>query len=183
MLKNAVLEARGVWKGYGEPSGIFHWALKKVDLKLKEGEFVSILGAPAEGKSTLLKILGFLETPDKGEVYFQGRLVGEIGGKELEYMRKQRVWLVNYSLPAQTLPPNLAAVLLDKPAGLLKSTPNNYLLSHIRHFNSRGITVVMATRDPVEASCATSIYKLSKGNIAKINSNANNYPLFPMGSR
>ena len=172
MLKNTVLEARGIWKGYRKSSGIFHWALKKVDLKLKEGEFISILGAPAEGTSILLKVLGFLETPDKGEVYFQGRLVGEIGGKELEYTRNQRIWLVNYSLPAQPLPPNLAAVLLDKPVGLLKSTPDNYLLSRIRHFNDCGIAVVMATRDPVEASCAASIYKISKGKIAKINGNA-----------
>ncbi len=172
MLKNTVLEARGIWKGYRKSSGIFHWALKKVDLKLKEGEFISILGAPAEGKSTLLKILGFLETPDKGEIYFQGRLVGEIGVKELKHMRKERVWLVDSYLPTQILPPNLAVVLLDEPAGLPKSTPGNYLLSHIRHFNDCGIAVVMATLDPVKASCATSIYKLSKGKIAKINGNA-----------
>ena len=171
MLKNTVFETKNVWKGYREVNGGFHWMLKKINLELMEGEFASILGEPAGGKSTLLRILGFLELPDKGEVYFQGRLVGEIGGKELEHMRADKVWSVNSYLPPKTPPRDLAAVLLDKPANLLKPNSGNSLLAQIRHFNSIGITVVIATRDPAVASYATSIYKLSEGEAVKLNGN------------
>jgi len=172
MLKNTVLETKEVWKGYREESGAFHWVLKKINLEVMEGEFASILGEPAGGKSTLLRLLGFLELPDRGGVYFQGRLVGEIGGKEMEHMRANKVWSVNRQLPLQTPPKDLAAVLLDKPARLLKSESGNSLLAQIYHFNSMGITVVMATRDPAIASYATSIYKLSEGEAVKLNGNA-----------
>lgn len=171
MLKNTVLETKEVWKGYREANGAFHWVLKKINLELMEGEFASILGEPAGGKSTLLRILGFLELPDRGEVYFQGRLVGEIGDKEMEHMRADKVWSVNSQLPLQTPPKDLAAVLLDKPAHLLKPNSRNSLLEQIRHFNSMGITVVVTTRDPAVASYATSIYKLSEGEAVKLNGN------------
>ena len=171
MIMNTVLETKEVWKGCREANGVFRWVLKKINLEFMEGEFVSILGNPAGGKSTLLKILGFLTPPDRGEVYFQGRLIGETGGKELEQMRVDKVWSVSSSLPIQTPPKDLAAVLLDKPVNLLKSNPNNSLLAQIRHFNSLGITVVMATQDPAVAAYATSIYKLSEGEAVKLNGN------------
>lgn len=77
MLKSTVLEAKELWKGYEETKGSYRWVLKKLNLQFLEGEFISILGESGEGKSTLLKILSFNEYPDKGGIYFQGRLVGK----------------------------------------------------------------------------------------------------------
>ena len=172
MLKNPVLETKKIWKGYEDGRGSYRWILKKLNLEFLEGEFVSILGQSSEGKSTLLKILSFKEPPDKGEVYFQGRLVGKNGKEEMEYMRSERVWLIDGSLPAKKLPEKIAAVLLDEPAAFVDSKldpgPGNRLLTYILYLNSCGITVIIATSDPLVASRADSIHKLSKGKIEKL---------------
>ena len=172
MLKNPVLEAKGIWKGYEEPNGSYNWVLKGLNLKLLEGDFISILGRPATGKSTLLKIMSFLELPDKGEVYFQGRLVGKSGAEELDQMRRERIWLIENYISADQLTASiggkLSAMLLDEPNGLLKHKPGNSLFKNIGYLNSRGIAVLAATSDPVAASRAPSIYKLSGGKIVKI---------------
>ena len=49
--------------------------LKGIDLTIREGEFVSIMGASGSGKSTLLNILGILDNYDKGNYYLNGRLI------------------------------------------------------------------------------------------------------------
>lgn len=170
MLKNLVMETKEVWKGYGYANESHRWVLIGVNLKVLEGEFISILGKPDEGKSTLLKILGFLELPDKGAVYFQGRLVGESGAGELEHMHNDRVCLIDRPVSAkQIIMPtekNLAVVLIDKPDAFIN---HGTLLTNINYLNSCGIAVVLATRKPLLASRATSIYKLSGGKIEKLN--------------
>ncbi len=172
MLKNTVLETKDTWKGYEDEMGSFRWVLKKLNLEFLEGEFVSILGESGEGKSTLLKLLSFIEPPDKGGVYFQGRLVGKNGEEEMEYMRSNRVWLIDGSLPTKKLPEKIAAVLLDEPAAFVNSKlnpePGNRLLTYILYLNSCNITVIIATSDPLVASRANSIHKLSKGKIDKL---------------
>ncbi len=170
MLKNTVLEAKEVWKGYGYAKGSHRWVLIGVNIKVLEGEFISILGKPDAGKSTLLKILGFLELPDKGAIYFHGRLVGKSDAGELEHMHNERVYLIDRPVSAKQINipsgKNFAVVLIDKPDGLIS---HGNLLTNISYLNSCGIAVVMATRKPVLASHATSIYKLSGGKIEKLN--------------
>ena len=171
MLKNPVLEARGVWKGYVDASGTDQWILKGLNMEFWEGEFISVLGKQGVGKSTLLKILSFLEVPDKGEIYFQGRLVGR-SNEELEHMRSERIWLIDLSAPNKPLispPKTLAAVLLDDPTALynlpLNPIASYRFLTTIYNLNDKGITVVTATKSPKVASLATSIYILSIGQI------------------
>lgn len=49
--------------------------LKGINLEIKRGEFVSIMGASGSGKSTLLNILGILDNYDTGEYYLNGTLI------------------------------------------------------------------------------------------------------------
>lgn len=65
----AILELKDVSKGYGSP------VLKRLDLKVEEGEFLAILGFSGTGKTTLINLLAGLERPDTGEVLFRGRPV------------------------------------------------------------------------------------------------------------
>ncbi|MEM0999802.1 MAG: ABC transporter ATP-binding protein [Bacteroidota bacterium] len=61
-----MLRAEGIVRTFGQLE-----VLKGVDLKVREGEIVSLVGASGAGKSTLLQILGTLDEPDLGEVYFE----------------------------------------------------------------------------------------------------------------
>lgn len=51
--------------------------LKDINMSVKKGEVVAILGPSGSGKSTLLRCLNFLETPTAGQIYFRGELVGQ----------------------------------------------------------------------------------------------------------
>jgi lipoprotein-releasing system ATP-binding protein len=62
-----MLKAEGLKKKYGELE-----VLKGVDVEIKKGEVVSIVGASGAGKSTLLHILGTLDKPDEGRIWLDG---------------------------------------------------------------------------------------------------------------
>ncbi len=88
-------------------------ALKSVDLQLYEGEFVVLLGASGSGKSTLLNILGGLDVPSTGEVYFRGKNLTAGGEAQLTEYRREHVGFVFqfYNLiPSLTAAENVALV-------------------------------------------------------------------------
>jgi lipoprotein-releasing system ATP-binding protein len=68
--------------------------LKGVDLSVKKGEFVAIIGASGSGKSTLLHILGALDRPDKGVVRFENQDLSRLGSWELNKFRNKMVGFV-----------------------------------------------------------------------------------------
>ena len=68
--------------------------LRGVDLTVREGEFVAIIGASGSGKSTLLHILGGLDRPDKGVVQFDGRDLNRMGARGLNRYRNETVGFV-----------------------------------------------------------------------------------------
>ena len=70
--QDILLQAKGICKSYQLGSETLH-VLRKSTLTVKKGQFVAIMGASGSGKSTLLHILGLLDHPDEGEVYFDGQ--------------------------------------------------------------------------------------------------------------
>ncbi len=68
--------------------------LKGVDLAIKKGEFVAIIGASGSGKSTLLHIMGALDKPGKGAVKFEKRDISRFGAGELNRFRNDAVGFV-----------------------------------------------------------------------------------------
>ncbi len=83
-----MIKAKNVWKiyGRGEAKTI---ALKNVNVEIKEGEFVMIMGPSGCGKSTLLNILGLLDIPTKGEVYYKGRKTSSMSENERAVFRRK----------------------------------------------------------------------------------------------
>jgi len=70
------LRVRGLTKTFAR-SGAEHTVLDGIDLSIREGEFVSLVGASGSGKTTLLRIMNGLETPTAGEVLLDDRVVTE----------------------------------------------------------------------------------------------------------
>jgi lipoprotein-releasing system ATP-binding protein len=68
--------------------------LKGIDLEIYEGEFVSIVGASGSGKSSLLYIMGLLDKPTEGEVFFEGEKIDYSNDKRLSYLRNSKIGFV-----------------------------------------------------------------------------------------
>ncbi|MDZ4844069.1 MAG: ABC transporter ATP-binding protein [Chitinophagales bacterium] len=84
-----LLEAQNVHKSYGTLK-----VLKGIDLSIKAGEVVSIVGSSGAGKTTLLHILGTLDASDSGKVILDGKDFTELKGKELARFRNQKIGFV-----------------------------------------------------------------------------------------
>lgn len=69
-------------------------ALNKVNLSISEGEFVAIMGPSGCGKSTLLNILGLLDNPSSGELFFKGIDVSRFSERQRTRLRKANVGFV-----------------------------------------------------------------------------------------
>ncbi len=82
-------------------------ALKGVDLFVKKGEFVSIMGASGSGKSTFMNILGCLDTMTSGKYYLDGEDISKITGNQLAYIRNKKIGFVFQSF---NLLPKLTAI-------------------------------------------------------------------------
>jgi putative ABC transport system ATP-binding protein len=84
-----LIELSSICKRYGTIE-----VLKNINLTVKEGDFISIRGKSGVGKTTLLKIIGLLETPDKGEVKLLGRNVNGLSDDEKSELRLHYIGFV-----------------------------------------------------------------------------------------
>lgn len=94
-----ILVARGLKKYYGVGNTLTK-ALDGVDLEVKKGEFVAIVGASGSGKSTLLHMLGGLDNPTSGNVIIEGIEIGNLDRDELTVFRRRQIGFIfqNYNL-------------------------------------------------------------------------------------
>jgi lipoprotein-releasing system ATP-binding protein len=96
METRVVVRGVNIHKSYrlnGGPEATLQ-VLKGVNLEIPEGEFVSIVGASGSGKSTLLHILGGLDQPSEGEVYWLDKKISDLGEEELADMRGKSVGFI-----------------------------------------------------------------------------------------
>ncbi len=68
--------------------------LKGIDLHIREGEFVSIMGSSGSGKSTLLNVLGILDNYDSGDYHLNGTPIKDLSQKKAAYFRNQLLGFV-----------------------------------------------------------------------------------------
>ena len=79
-------------------------ALKGIDLKINNGDFVSIMGSSGSGKSTLMNILGCLDLPTSGNYFFKEENISNLGKDDLSFIRNKEIGFVfqNFNLLSRT---------------------------------------------------------------------------------
>lgn len=101
-----MIQARDISKSFDRLE-----VLRGVDLDVRKGEILTIVGASGAGKTTLLQILGTLERPDSGAVSFQGTSLFTLGDKALARFRNRHIGFVfqfHQLLPEFTMLENVA---------------------------------------------------------------------------
>lgn len=88
-----MLEAHNLHKTYNNGTKELH-VLKGIDLKVEEGQVVSILGPSGAGKSTLLHLLGGLDRPTEGKVYLEGVDLYDISDEGRTKIRNEKIGFV-----------------------------------------------------------------------------------------
>lgn len=89
----SILEAKNLVKVYGQGENAVH-ALDGVNLEVKKGEFLAIVGTSGSGKSTLLHMLGGLDKPSSGEVIVDGNSISKLKDDELTIFRRRKIGFV-----------------------------------------------------------------------------------------
>ena len=90
--RQLAIELKKVEKSYynGAPLKI----LNDINLEIKKGEFIAIIGPSGSGKSTLMHIMGALDRPTKGEVYIDGEDIAKMNDKELAEIRNKKIGFI-----------------------------------------------------------------------------------------
>lgn len=94
-----ILITKNLKKYYGKENTLTK-ALDGINLTVKKGEFLAIVGASGSGKSTLLHMLGGLDEPTSGEVIVENKILYEMNSEELTIFRRRQIGFVfqNYNL-------------------------------------------------------------------------------------
>ena len=93
MEKNVFFEMSGIDKDYIMADEAVH-VLRQIDLRVEEGEFLSVLGPSGSGKSTLMNIIGCLDTPTAGRYTLKNREVEELDEQELAQLRSREIGFI-----------------------------------------------------------------------------------------
>ncbi len=112
-----LLAATGICKSFWK-AGIEVPVLRGVDLAVRPREFVAIVGQSGSGKSTLLHTLATLDTPDRGQVFFQGNRIDQLPPSGRDILRNRHFGMVfqfYHLLPELTTLENvLAPMMIDQ---------------------------------------------------------------------
>ena len=110
-----VVSARSVTRRFGSGDTAVD-ALRGVDLDLKRGQFVAIMGPSGSGKSTLMHILAGLDAPTAGRTWIDGTEITGLGDKALTLLRREKIGFVFQFF--NLLPMLTAAENLDLPLAI-----------------------------------------------------------------
>ena len=92
-MENTIIRINSLRKDYHIGEVTVH-ALRGVNMEIKKGEFVAVMGTSGSGKSTMLNILGCLDKPTKGDYYLDGVDIKTLNKDELAQLRNQKLGFV-----------------------------------------------------------------------------------------
>ena len=91
--KKVIIELKNVCKYYRMGESIVK-AVDKVSLKIKEGEFVAIMGPSGSGKSTMMNLIGSLDVPTHGEIYLDNQDISTFSESDLAQLRGKKIGFI-----------------------------------------------------------------------------------------
>ena len=89
-----MIKLKDVYKDYKIDRELTFQALKKINLTIKQGEFVSIMGPPGSGKATLMHLIGLLDKPTKGKILIEDKDIYTLSDDKLSSLRNEFVGFV-----------------------------------------------------------------------------------------
>jgi len=92
-LNDVIIRTEGLVKDYVLGAETVH-AVRGVDMELRVGEFVAMMGPSGSGKSTFMNMIGCLDTPTAGKYWLNGQLVSELSDDELARVRNREIGFV-----------------------------------------------------------------------------------------
>ena len=141
-------------------------ALRRLELAIKAGEYVAVMGPSGSGKSTLLNLLGLLDPPNAGSYRLEGRDVTTLSPEEQARVRSERIGFVFQSfhlVPRLSaaeniaLPMTLAGIDPAQRAlrvaqaladyGLADRATGEEVMRLLEELNARGVTLIVVTHD------------------------------------
>ncbi len=92
-MKNSIIKLEDVWKIYMLDETEVP-AVRGINVDIREGEFVSIIGKSGSGKSTTLNLVGCLDNATKGKIFLDGKDISKLDEKELARVRGRKIGFV-----------------------------------------------------------------------------------------
>jgi putative ABC transport system ATP-binding protein len=89
----AMIQLRGIEKTIKSPAGTI-WLLRRINLDVEQGQFVTVMGPSGAGKTTIMSILGMLDDQWTGEYYFAGEAVHKMNRKQRSELNKKNIGFV-----------------------------------------------------------------------------------------
>jgi putative ABC transport system ATP-binding protein len=93
VVSDIIIRTEGLKKDYVLGAETVH-AVRGVDLEIRRGEFVAVMGPSGSGKSTFMNMIGCLDTPTAGKYWLNGQLVSELSDDRLARVRNKEIGFV-----------------------------------------------------------------------------------------
>jgi len=152
-----VVVLEGLTKTYFKPDGsVLVEALRGVDLVIRRGEYVAIMGASGSGKSTLMNLLGCLDRPTSGRYCLADRDVSTLSDEDLSRIRGSEIGFVFQAF-------NLISALTVRDN--LDSSTGEAILGLFETLHRRGLTIIMVTHDDSVADRCERVVRLHDGEL------------------
>ncbi len=88
-----LIELKNVWKTYTMGENSVH-ALRGINLQIKQGEFLALMGTSGSGKSTAMNMIGALDIPTKGTIHLEGKNIAEMTESDLAQLRGKKIGFI-----------------------------------------------------------------------------------------
>jgi len=113
---DVMVKVEGLYKHFGTKKVVTE-VLRGIDLEVKSGEFVAVVGPSGSGKSTLLSLIGTLDRPSKGTIIIDGQDISQLRGARLADFRFHNIGFVfqqYYLIPTLTALENIMVPLMPR---------------------------------------------------------------------